>query len=198
MKPRDSCEPSRMSRGNVRARLRAAGEMRFLTDGEAAALLTAEKMVDEPLSWEEQSERYVRTQVAVVNSLGEYLYLTGKVNRRRPGASSWALVWGRKVALEHPESIRRLDLRGRHRNPDGELWHDRTHKHRWSAADNNSWAYTPDDIPHEIPGSVVGVDNYREVFEAFAAECGVSLGDGYEWSDPPLEDATEQTGLWEP
>lgn len=187
-----------MSRGKVRARLRAVGEMRFLTDGEAAALLTAEKMVDEPLSWEEQSERYVRTQVAVVNGLGEYLYLSGKVNRRRPGASSWALVWGRKVDGEHPESIRRLDLRGKHRNPDGEWWHGRTHKHRWSVADNNAWAYTPDDIPHEVTGSVVGVDNYREVFEAFAAECAVTLGDGYEWSDPPLEEATQQTGLWEP
>lgn len=185
-----------MSRRKVRSRLRALDEVRFLTDGEAVALLAADKHVEERVVWHARNGRFTRMQVGVVNALGEHLSLTGQVSALRPGASSWALVWGRKGQSEHPEAIRRLDLRGTHRNPDGQWWRCETHKHRWSAADNNDWAYTPDDIPHDVPGSVVGVDSYREIFEAFAAECDVSLGTGYEWADPALPEPPVQIGLW--
>jgi hypothetical protein len=133
----------------------------------------------------------------VTTVLGEHLKMTGRIPLAVPGRSHWTLVWGRKEAGETPESIRRLDLRDGHLNPDGERWDQKTHKHRWSEMENNAWAYTPDDIPHEQPGSPVTRDNYREVFEAFAAECGVSLSDGYTWSEPDLDSLRSDPGLWE-
>lgn len=179
--------------------MRSAGDLRFLTDGEADALLAAEKQVDRPVAWTEQTDsRFVRMEVPVSNALSENLYLTGRINRLRPGVSGWALIWGRKAFREHPESIRRLDLRDTHRNPDGQWWRKQTHKHRWSAADNNDWAYTPDDIPHDQSASAVDADDYRAVFEAFAAECGVSLGRCYRWEEPVLTLDAGETGLWEP
>ena len=192
-----SCHPLTMSSSNARARRRKAGELRRLTDAEAAAVLDVDKTVSGLVEWVAIDKRFVRMDVQIHNPSGENLKLTAKVNLLRPGASSWALVWGSKGAAEHEESIRRLDMRGRHRNPDGELWLATSHKHRWSSVDNNDWAYTPDDIPHEMPGSVVSVDNYREVFEAFAAECNIGLADGYEWSDPPMDFPPEPAGLWE-
>lgn len=159
--------------------------------------MAATKMVRAPVEWVPITGRFVRMDVQVHSQAEENLKLTAKVNRLRPGASSWALVWGSKGAAEYEESIRRLDMRGRHRNPDGELWVATTHKHRWSSVDNNDWAYTPDEIPHEMPGSAVRADDYREVFEAFAAECNIALADGYEWSDPTIDVPPEPDGLWE-
>ena len=132
----------------------------------------------------------------VFNSLGETLQLVGRVSLAVPESSHWALLWGAKQALEHPEAVRRLDLRDGHVNPDGKRWDDETHKHLWSAADGNDWAYTPDDIPHEVGPSRVGPDDYRAIFEAFAMECGIGFGLDYRWTDPVL-DLPAQTDLWE-
>lgn len=77
--------------------------------------MDATKTVSGPVDWASIDKRFVRMDIQVTNPAGENLKLTAKVNRLRPGASSWALVWGTKGAAEHEESIRRLDMRGRHR-----------------------------------------------------------------------------------
>ncbi|MGJ9414233.1 DUF6978 family protein [Aeromicrobium sp. CF4.19] len=186
-----------MARGSLRSRVNARGEPRRLKNSEAEALLASEKRIESPITWAPDGTRYVRTTVTVTTTLGENLKMTGRISLKEPGRSGWTLTWGRKESGEHPESIRRLDLRDSHPNPDGERWNGQTHKHRWSEKDNNAWAYTPDDIPHEQPGSPVTRDNYREIFEAFAVECGVSLSDGYAWSEPDLDSPRSDSGLWE-
>ncbi len=92
-------------------------------------------------------------------------------------------------------ALRRLDLRDDHVNPDGVQWRRETHKHRWSVADANSWAYTPNDIPHDGRPEAVGPDNYRAIFEAFAAECQIGFGPNYNWNDPTFPDLGTET-LW--
>lgn len=186
-----------MSTLKLRPRVRRAGELRYLTDANALSLLDAEKSVSAPIEWVVVDKRWVRMDVVVLNPADEPLKFVAKVNRQRPGTSSWILLWGSKHTGEHEENLRRLDMRGTHRNPDGEWWRSKTHKHRWSRSDNTDWAYTPLDIPHEIPGSFVTMDDYREVFEAFAAECGAELGHGYVWSDPPMDVLAGPEGLWE-
>lgn len=186
-----------MSSHPLRRRIVGRGEIRYLKDVEAEALLARPKSIGATVEWKPANAQNLRMSVAVENALGENLALTGRISATYPGRSGWCLVWGQKAASEHPEAIRRLDLRDTHRNPDGEWWRRKTHKHRWSEADNNSWAYTPTDIPHEIPGSNVTEDNYREIFEAFAAECGITLGDGYRWTDPNVRSVIANPGIWE-
>lgn len=72
--------------------------------------------------------------------------------------------------------VRRLCVNGRHLPIDG------THKHRISLGGED--AYRPDDIP-EIPlAPYVRADAYREIMEAFIAECNIALGEGFEWTEP--------------
>lgn len=186
---------------SIRSRLARLSDLRHLTDAEAKALLADPGLVaNGPVRWSlvgsPENPTQVRTTLRVYNTYGENLRLFGRIALAVPHCSHWGLVWGLKDAGEHPAPLRRLDLRDDHRNPDGEEWNDRTHKHRWSAADGNAWAYTPDDIPHDrTPGSV-GPDDYRAIFEAFAAECAVDLGPDYGWGDPPLS-LPAQPDLWE-
>ncbi len=74
----------------------------------------------------------------------------------------------------------RLVLDGSHRNHVGEpgVWRDETHKHRWTNLHGDAIAYSLGDITAK-PGAAVGADEYRAVFEAFAAECEISLTEGY-------------------
>jgi hypothetical protein len=188
-----------MSRHILRNRLAKAGDSRRLTDGEADALLACTKSVETPVFWTPHDRRRLRMSVPVTNTLSERLTLTGSVSRDLPGMSSWTLTWGNKVAGDFTEAIRRLDLRGKHLgNADGAVWNYETHKHRWTQTDGDREAYTPDDIPHEHPGTPQTRDDYRAIFEAFSAECAIDLGAGYQWSDPALDSEDKMTdGLWE-
>lgn len=188
-----------MSNIALRRRLAKAGEQRRLTDGQAEAILAAEKSIDAPIQWKPHNRTWFRMTVEVSNRLGERLKMTGNVSRDYPGRSSWTLTWGDKTAGEFPEAIRRLDLRGKHLgNADGSIWDYETHKHRWSQADGDREAYTPTDIPHDQPGSAITRDDYKVIFEAFAAECDIGLGPTYDWSGPRLEcDDMTTDGLWD-
>lgn len=86
-------------------------------------------------------------------------------------------------------NLRRLDVRGSHRNRpstgDAEKWNGRTHKHRFRDLHGDRFAYTPDDIPDtSAPTISPNPGEYREVFMAFCAECGID--EAGMWSDPPL------------
>lgn len=74
--------------------------------------------------------------------------------------------------------IRRLDVNGSHRKIV-----NKTHKHTYIPSSGTESFYYPDDIPSVPFGPTVAVDTYRVVFEAFAKECHVLLGDGY-WTQP--------------
>lgn len=180
-------------------RVAALDGYRVLTNPEAESLLStaSDNKINEPIEWTthpDPSPTEARMQVTVFNTRGERVLLTGRIPYVTPHRSHWTFTWGAKQRQEHPSPIRRLDLRDNHGNPDGERWERATHKHRWTEQDGNAWAYTPDDIPHKpVPD---GPEDYREIFEAFAAECHVGFGPDYLWSDPP-EQPPHQPTTWE-
>lgn len=75
--------------------------------------------------------------------------------------------------------VRRLDVNDSHRG----MPPNTTHKHRYIPATGGEDAYIPTDIPPVPSGPTVAVGTYRQVFEAFASECFVSLPAGY-WTEP--------------
>ncbi|WP_337973463.1 hypothetical protein [Cellulomonas sp. NTE-D12] len=192
-----------MNERAIRARLARLPNFRRLTDAEADLLLDDKSLVvNEPVRWgvsrwADVNPTELRMSVRVFNAFGENLSMRGRISIAIPERSHWALGWGDKRAGEFPVDLRRLDLRDDHQNPDGARWRGTTHKHRWSSQDGNRWAYTPTDIPHESIGEgSVCDDDYRAIFESFAAECHVELGPEFRWHDPELLRPT-QTDLWE-
>ncbi|GAB2936076.1 hypothetical protein [Streptomyces rhizosphaericola] len=108
------------------------------------------------------------------------------------------LAWEYTLILRHLPSgvnIRRLDVRGTHRDRAGEDYICRTHKHRWSEARDNKDVYEPTDIRHDpavpSPASLEVLDEeYRRVLTDFMGECNISLGAGYNWTSPPAPPQT--------
>ena len=178
-------------------RLAARQGKRRLTDIEAEEIFATSKSVEATVVWTVSDTTQARSRVRVFNSMSENLYIDMRIDPALPGSSSWIFTWGDKSKAEFSENLRRLDLRASHRNPDGERWSRKTHKHRWSEEFSNRFAYTPTDIPHDVNAGIDSTDNYREVFEAFATECKIELGQDYRWSDPPLDcQGSNQQGLW--
>ncbi|XVV13654.1 hypothetical protein ACQP2X_04675 [Actinoplanes sp. CA-131856] len=75
-------------------------------------------------------------------------------------------------------SARRLCVNVPHRPIDG------THKHLAEPGRGDETAYQPDDIPHVPLQPRVAPGTYRAIFEAFASECFVELGQDFAWSEP--------------
>ncbi len=196
-----------MTRGRDRLnkRIERLPAFRELTDPQAAALLSDEvsRTISAPLEWDirrapDGTAIEVRFEIPVFTSSDDtVLTLRGRITLTRPDKSHWVLLWGSKSDSEHPENLRRLDLRDSHRNPDGTYWHAETHKHLWSESSRNAVAYTPTDIPHDQSSDFDGTDDYRAVFEAFVAECKIELGPDYKWSDPPLLGSQQPLPNWE-
>jgi hypothetical protein len=191
----------------LRASLLDQRDFRRLSNQEAKRLIddaTVIKTIGESVVWTVRWTRSgrpveVRTNVVVVNSMGERLAMNVRILVERPWQSHWILTWGSKTHHEHPEQIRRLDLRDDHRNPNGTNWQRQTHKHLWSVEDGNAAAYTPHDIPHDPATPPVGPDDYRAIFEAFAREVHIEFAPDYVWEDPPIEALPEgiDPTLWE-
>ena len=74
-------------------------------------------------------------------------------------------------------AVRRLCVNNEHRPFSG------THKHQYERA-GSAECYEPDDIPNVPMGARAAVRVYREVFDAFAAECNIQIGPGFTWCDP--------------
>lgn len=188
-----------MRSGGLRRRMASLADAEHLSQAEADLILDPQvsKTVNEEVAWTTTDcPAEARFSVTVFNSTGATLTLRGRLLLDRPWRSHWLLTWGDKGDKQAVAVLRRLDLRDLHRNPDGETWEEETHKHRWSEVDGNSWAYTPTDIPHTPHVDPDTPDDYRSVFEAFAAECGISLGPDYKWSDPDLTPGSTPP-LWE-
>ncbi|MFJ9343457.1 hypothetical protein ACIRP0_29820 [Streptomyces sp. NPDC101733] len=108
------------------------------------------------------------------------------------------LAWEYTLILRHLPSgvnIRRLDVRGTHRDRIGEDYVCRTHKHRWSEARANKDVYAPTDIRHEVAvpedTSLEAMDQeYRRVLLDFMGECNITIGSGYNWVIPPAPPQT--------
>ncbi|MCK8680212.1 hypothetical protein [Streptomyces lichenis] len=115
------------------------------------------------------------------------------------------LAWEYTLILRHISSganIRRLDVRGTHRDRAGEDYICRTHKHRWSEARADKDVYAPTDIRHDpdVPQdvSLTAMEvEYRQVVLDFMSECNIEVGTGYAWSSPPVLPETLPVEGWE-
>jgi hypothetical protein len=76
-------------------------------------------------------------------------------------------------------SARRLCVNKPHRPYPG------THKHRPPPGGGEEAAYEPDDIPELPLQPRVAPGAYRAILEAFAAECLISMGSDFVWTEPP-------------
>lgn len=135
-------------------------------------LLGADLVIRAPIVWKprDPTDRRVRFDVAVANSLGEPVRLYMHVPVRIRWQYSIALVW-------RTLPIRRLDVRGSHANQcdsSGERWRNETHKHQWRDVYRDGWAYTPTDLPPTTRRRV-GRTEYQEVFDAFCKECSIRV-----------------------
>lgn len=59
-----------------------------------------------------------------------------------------------------------------------------THKHRARPGGGDESTYRPDDIPEVPLQPRVAPGTYRAVLEAFAAECAITLGPDFDWTEP--------------
>ncbi|MGC5378748.1 hypothetical protein ACPXB1_09790 [Micromonospora sp. DT68] len=75
-------------------------------------------------------------------------------------------------------SARRLCVNTPHRPFAG------THKHRVEPGGGEEAAYEPDDIPFVPLQPRVSPGTYRAILEAFAAECFITFGTDFGWSEP--------------
>jgi hypothetical protein len=97
------------------------------------------------------------------------------VNRLRPSEPYLQYLAG--VGREG-FSARRLCLNQEHKPIEG------THKHRTEPSIGDEIPYKPTDIP-EVPLSPrVAPGTYREIFDAFAAECFIDVGPDFTWEEP--------------
>lgn len=161
--------------------------MHGITEFAVDQLLEAELIVREEIKWRlrEPSDRRIRCRLTVANRLGEHVELHMHIARRMPWQYTIVLVWRRAP-------IRRLDVRGSHRNVcDGsdETWTRSTHKHVWRDAFRDAWAYSPRDIP-PTPALTLQQDEHPRVFEAFCAECQIQLDTVWV---PPLDLPNQDT-----
>ena len=146
---------------------------------EAEELLQSNLRLQGQPQWQETSQ-HVKTVLVVNSDADATVYFDVTLVRRVPWLYHLQLRWEK-----YP--VRRLDVRDSHSNPhgsDGQTWSNETHKHAWREEYGDGWAYTPDGLPI-APGYDVAPDEYREVFEAFCAECGIDLED-FVWVEPTV------------
>jgi hypothetical protein len=165
--------------------------MMRVTDAMAAGIFDAAARLElrVPVTWKSVG-RTIRARMGLHNVHALPLTLHAQILIHKP--------WKFTVFLMlYDVHLRRLDVNGSHRNRTGarEIWTERTHKHRWSAAHADADAYTPDDIP-AFPMTRIKGDDYRRVFEAFCGECGIALADGYQWSDPEPDNGDDDPWRW--
>ncbi len=158
-----------------------------VTDTLVAAVFdeTAGLALQVPVQWKDRPAA-VRAQMAVSNVHALPLFVGMQVTKAKP--------WKPTVYLMvENEQLRRLDVNGSHTNrtPDREEWRGRTHKHRWSEAHRDAFAYTPEEIP-AVPLTNVTGRELRGVFEAFLAECHIQTRGAYLWKDPTLTSGTTE------
>ncbi|MEU1161848.1 hypothetical protein ABZ372_14315 [Streptomyces sp. NPDC005921] len=163
------------------------------TDDVAEKILSAtvNALLNAPIRWRSKSVRkdgrasQLEGNVPVRSDLSERFDLIFRIKVD--------LAWEYTLILRHLPSgtnIRRLDVRGTHRDRMGEDYLCHTHKHRWSEARGNKDVYAPTDIRHDpaVPAdaSLAVLDaEYRRVLLDFMGECNIAIGTGYTWSSPP-------------
>jgi hypothetical protein len=152
----------------------------MLPESHVDQLVSRPSALTEDVRWTPQKSnpRWVQFAVFLDAPTDTSLRLAMTVNTRNPGFYAILLLRGDQV-------LRRLDVRGSHRNPpaaSGEKWLAATHKHRWTDSFADKVAYTAADIstPPTFDRS-----EYEGTFRAFCNECNITFSGA--WQDPPEE-----------
>ena len=134
-----------------------------LTEAEVERIVLAPKSISKDVEWHfNQNESWAKCELNVENDLKVNLKAYINVNMEETSLQSFSLI------LSNAYCIRRLDVNGSHRNrhSDDNLWQITSHKHKWTDACRDSYAYTPD----EVVGKKVD-DNFR----LFCKECNIQF-----------------------
>ena len=146
-----------------------------LTEQEAERIVQDRKRVGEDVQWRkaDEGESWLKCELNVENSLRANLKLYLNWNTEEPMLFSFSLI------LSNAYRIRGLDFNGSHKNrhTDRKRWQSETHKHKWTDACRDSFAYTPNDITAEL---------IEEVFRQFCVECNIEFTGGFS-SAPPKQ-----------
>jgi|SRR5947209_16912850 len=162
--------------------------MANLSEAAVQAVLDSKLAVVTSPQWREHGTSF-KADLPVENPHRLPLRLSVTVSARLPGHYSFALLHGN-------QRIRALDVRGSHKNRcrgSYEAWTRRTHKHAWTDACAEAWAFTPADIP-PTPGTAEAVipGEYRQSYEAFLAECHIDQE--APWVDPEQPRRAQELG----
>lgn len=149
--------------------------MEPLNEREVDLLVTNPKRLVGDVVWHPLA-RNDRATLSVGNTQGQSLQLRLRIAHAAPDRLHAMLMRGH-------QTLRRLDVRDDHANPDGTTWAGATHKHRWTDRHGDAEAYTPTDIPE--PDGAVTPSDYRRIVEAFCHECNIDTS-GLTWTEPTL------------
>lgn len=129
-----------------------------ITEIEAERILQLTKWIDREIQWrqDENLNWIVRAPVQSIEQLPLEWY--ARYNPRT-GYYSCILFW-------HQTNLRRLDVGKLHHNPDCQTV-GRIHKHRWSDAARDHYAYEPDNMTQR--------DDMPAILSKFLAECNIEL-----------------------
>lgn len=116
------------------------------------------KKVEIDIRWKEDDDHSPTQEfmVDILNAQGLPVVLKGTFNGL---AKSLSFV----VLLKGTGRIYALDLGAEHRNPDTRELVGRKHKHKWTDAHRDKWAYCPEDITETV-------ENISGVWQQFCAE----------------------------
>jgi hypothetical protein len=113
-------------------------------------------------TWQQSANKnWLRAEIPVTGRRDLKMCIIVTANRSEPSMHSFALL------LNNAFRIRGLDVNGSHRNrhTDQNKWTAQIHKHKWTDACRDRFAYTPNDITAvEITDQLV----------QFCAECGIA------------------------
>lgn len=136
--------------------------MNYLSEEEFSAIINdASKRIDGDISWSDDEDHSpaCEFQAPIESGAGYPLVIRGSYNPLAQ-ALSYMLIH-RGVGR-----IYALDLGKEHRNPDGSFV-GRKHKHRWTSAHRDRFAYVPDDITQPLANPVA-------VWHEFCAEAKIT------------------------
>jgi len=156
----------------------------FLPESEIQRILDAGATFSDSPRWAARYQNIYWVQFGgfVDSPLDPGLRINMAVSVRRPEKYTIAYLRGEQM-------LRRLDVRGSHRNPttaSGATWVVATHKHRWTDTHADQVAYEPPDVatPEEMESG-----EHERVFNEFCTEC--RIGFTGKWNDAPLHLQTE-------
>jgi hypothetical protein len=130
----------------------------FLDEGEVSKLLAAAKRIEQDIQWRRR-QGYQTFSVDVLSPEMDYdMTLVGSVTNSTGYLKLNLFVGNQPIAMLHTGK--------QHHNPDCSTLKARAHKHTWTDAHREKFAYVPDDLDFS---------NVESLIRSFLKECNIEL-----------------------